>query len=37
MVDLKENIESEIQSAHDQYLKLEAHIKLYITEVEKSL
>ncbi|KAJ5939313.1 hypothetical protein N7466_002447, partial [Penicillium verhagenii] len=37
MVDLKENIESEIQAAHDQYLKLESHIKLYITEVEKSL
>ncbi|GLI72704.1 kinetochore-associated Ndc80 complex subunit nuf2 [Penicillium ochrochloron] len=37
MVDLKENIESEIQAAHDQYLKLESHIKLYITEMEKSL
>ncbi|KAJ5150385.1 kinetochore-associated Ndc80 complex subunit nuf2 [Penicillium capsulatum] len=37
MVNLRENIESEIQSAHDQYLKLEAHVKLYITEVEKSL
>jgi kinetochore protein Nuf2 len=37
MVDLKENIESEIQSAHDQYLKLESHIKLYMTEMEKSL
>lgn len=37
MVDLKENIEAEIQSAHDQYLKLESHIKLYITEMEKSL
>ncbi|KAJ5242798.1 Kinetochore protein Nuf2 [Penicillium citrinum] len=37
MADLKENIESEIQSAHDQYLKLESHIKLYITEMEKSL
>lgn len=37
MVDLKEKIESEIQAAHDQYLKLESHIKLYITEVEKSL
>ncbi|KAJ5279331.1 Kinetochore protein Nuf2 [Penicillium angulare] len=36
MVDLKENIESEIQAAHDQYLKLESHIKLYITEMEKS-
>lgn len=37
MVDLKENIEGEIQSAHDQYLKLESHIKLYMTEMEKSL
>ncbi|KAJ5832721.1 hypothetical protein N7474_001032 [Penicillium riverlandense] len=37
MADLKENIESEIQGAHDQYLKLESHIKLYITEMEKSL
>ncbi|KAJ5492378.1 hypothetical protein N7453_010475 [Penicillium expansum] len=37
MVDLKENIETEIQSAHDQYLKLESHIKLYMTEMEKSL
>ncbi|KAJ5159922.1 uncharacterized protein N7482_006926 [Penicillium canariense] len=37
MVDLKENIESEVQAAHDQYLKLESHIKLYITEMEKSL
>ncbi|KAF3384292.1 putative kinetochore protein nuf2 [Penicillium rolfsii] len=37
MVDLKENIESEIQAAHDQYLKLDSHIKLYITEMEKAL
>lgn len=37
MADLKENIESEVQSAHDEYLKLESHIKLYITEMEKSL
>ncbi|PTU25401.1 hypothetical protein P175DRAFT_0528946 [Aspergillus ochraceoroseus IBT 24754] len=37
MVDLKENIENEIQSAHDEYLKLESHIKLYITEMEKCL
>lgn len=37
MASLKENIESEVQSAHDQYLKLESHIKLYMTEVEKSL
>ncbi|BCS19149.1 kinetochore-associated Ndc80 complex subunit NUF2 [Aspergillus puulaauensis] len=37
MADLKENIESEVQSAHDEYLKLESHIKLYVTEMEKSL
>lgn len=37
MADLKENIESEIQSAHDEYLKLESHIKLYITDMEKCL
>ncbi|WEW60902.1 kinetochore-associated Ndc80 complex subunit nuf2 [Emydomyces testavorans] len=37
MVDLKENIENEIHRAHDEYLKMESHIKLYITEVEKCL
>ncbi|KAK2737198.1 kinetochore-associated Ndc80 complex subunit nuf2 [Onygenales sp. PD_40] len=37
MVDLKENIENEIHSAHDEYLKMESHIKLYITEMEKCL
>ncbi|KAL2373991.1 kinetochore-associated Ndc80 complex subunit nuf2 [Blastomyces gilchristii] len=37
MVDLKENIENEIHNAHDEYLKLESHIKLYITEMEKCL
>ncbi|ODH26851.1 hypothetical protein ACO22_04396 [Paracoccidioides brasiliensis] len=37
MVDLKENIENEIHSAYDEYLKLESHIKLYITEMEKCL
>ena len=37
MVDLKENIENEIQSAHDEYLRLESHIKLYITEMEKCI
>ncbi|KAL1954369.1 hypothetical protein VTO42DRAFT_1235 [Malbranchea cinnamomea] len=37
MADLKENIESEVQRAHDEYLKLESHIKLYITEMEKVL
>ncbi|KAH8705500.1 putative Ndc80 complex component Nuf2 [Talaromyces proteolyticus] len=37
MTDLKENIENEIHRAHDEYLKLESHIKLYITEMEKCL
>ncbi|KAI1940669.1 kinetochore-associated Ndc80 complex subunit nuf2 [Ophidiomyces ophidiicola] len=37
MVDLKENIENEIHRAHDEYLKMESHIKLYITEMEKCL
>ncbi|KAI9880602.1 MAG: kinetochore-associated Ndc80 complex subunit nuf2 [Pleopsidium flavum] len=37
MVDLKENIENEIHGAHDEYLKMEAHIKLYITEMEQSI
>ena len=37
MADLKENIENEIHSAHDQYLKLDSHIKLYITEMNKCL
>ncbi|KJK60216.1 Nuf2 family protein [Aspergillus parasiticus SU-1] len=37
MVDLKENIESEVQSAHDEYLRLESHIKFYITEMEKCI
>ncbi|KAJ9300637.1 hypothetical protein DTO271G3_1801 [Paecilomyces variotii] len=37
MADLKENIEREIHSAHDEYLKMESHIKLYITEMEKCL
>lgn len=37
MADLKENIENEIHSAHDEYLKLDSHIKLYITEMDQSL
>ncbi|KZZ89495.1 kinetochore protein nuf2 [Ascosphaera apis ARSEF 7405] len=37
MIDLKENIEAEVQAAHAEYLKLESHIKLYITEMEKCL
>lgn len=37
MLDLKENIENEVHAAHDEYLKMEAHIKLYITEMEQTI
>lgn len=37
MADLKENIEHEVHTAHDEYMKLESHIKLYITEMEQSI
>ncbi|KAI4232220.1 MAG: hypothetical protein L6R40_007468 [Gallowayella cf. fulva] len=37
MADLKENIEVEIHAAHDEYLKMDSHIKLYITEMEQSM
>ncbi|SPN99896.1 related to NUF2 - outer kinetochore protein -part of Ndc80p complex [Cephalotrichum gorgonifer] len=37
MWDLKENIENEIHSASDAYLKMEAHIGMYINEMERSM
>ncbi|KAF3076188.1 hypothetical protein N5P37_006400 [Trichoderma harzianum] len=37
MLDLKENIENEVHAAYDEYLKMEAHIKLYITEMEQTI
>ncbi|KAL2108426.1 hypothetical protein VUR80DRAFT_3819 [Thermomyces stellatus] len=37
MWDLKENIENEVHSAYDAYLKLEAHIGMYINEMERSM
>ncbi|KAL8954345.1 MAG: hypothetical protein Q9183_007180 [Haloplaca sp. 2 TL-2023] len=37
MADLKENIEMEIHAARDEYLKMDSHIKLYITEMEQSI
>ncbi|WYZ45834.1 hypothetical protein EsH8_IX_000059 [Colletotrichum jinshuiense] len=37
MLDLKENIDNEIHSAYDEFLKMESHIKLYITEMEQAL
>ncbi|KAI0132433.1 Nuf2 family protein [Xylariales sp. AK1849] len=36
MLDLKENIENEVRSAQDEYLKMESHIKLYITEMDQA-
>lgn len=37
MQDLKDAIEKEVHDAHDEYLKMEAHIKLYITEMEQAI
>lgn len=37
MADLKESIENEVHSAHDEYLRMESHIRLYITEMEQSI
>lgn len=37
MWDLKENIENEVHSAYDSYLKMEAHIGMYMNEMERSL
>ena len=37
MAELKDNIENEVHSAHAEYLKMESHIKLYITEMEQSI
>jgi len=37
MADLKDNIENEVHTAHEEYLKLESHIRLYITEMEQSI
>lgn len=37
MKDLKENIENEVHTAYDEYLKMESHIKLYIAEMEQAI
>lgn len=37
MADLRENVENEVHAAHEEYLKLESHIKLYITEMEQCM
>ena len=33
MTDLRENIANEVTAARDEYMKIEAHIDLYMTEV----
>lgn len=37
MADLKDSIDTEVREAHDEYIKMESHIKLYITEMEQSI
>ncbi|RMZ87594.1 hypothetical protein DV736_g5180, partial [Chaetothyriales sp. CBS 134916] len=37
MADLKENIENEVHTAQEEYLKLDAHIRLYLTEMEQCI
>ncbi|KAI9801761.1 MAG: hypothetical protein M1825_003133 [Sarcosagium campestre] len=37
MADLKDNIENEVHNAHDEFLKMDSHIRLYITEMEQSV
>ena len=37
MAELKDNIENEVNTAHSEYMKMESHIKLYITEMEQSI
>ena len=37
MLDLKENLVNEIHAAYDEYLNMEAHIKLYMAEMEQAI
>lgn len=37
MADLKENVEREIQAALDEYVKMDAHVRLYIREMEQCI
>ncbi|KAF2764971.1 Nuf2 like protein [Teratosphaeria nubilosa] len=37
MADLKETIDREVSSAREEYMKMESHIRLYITEMEQSI
>jgi kinetochore protein Nuf2 len=37
MIGMKEEIEKEINDAHEEYVKLNSHVKLYITEMEQAI
>jgi kinetochore protein Nuf2 len=37
MADLKEQIETEVQAAREEYVKMESHIRLYINEIEQNI
>lgn len=37
MADLRENVDREIQSALDEYVKMDAHVRLYIREMEQCI
>jgi kinetochore protein Nuf2 len=37
MADLKENIENEVNAAREEYLKMESHVNLYITEMSQCI
>ena len=37
MQDLKENIEAEVGAAHEEFIKMESQIRLYVSEMEQSL
>jgi kinetochore protein Nuf2 len=37
MADLRTKTKNEVDKAKEEYLKMEAHIKLYITEMEQNI
>lgn len=37
MLELREELDKEVEAAKAEYAKMEAHIKLYITEMEQSI
>ena len=37
MADLRDEIQAEVHRAQDEYLKMDAHIRDYITEMEQAM